>query len=677
MKKELTSVDVAAITCELKKKIIDAYINNVYQINRKTILLKLRKKDAPALQLVIEAGKRMHITSYSIEKPKKPPAFCMALRKYVKNGRLVSVEQHEFERIVTFKIAKKKGEMKLVIELFGDGNIILVDEQNRILQALTYKRMRDRNVLRGEKFQYPPSSGKNLLEINRKDFAKLREFGKMEVVRALTRFLSIGGIYAEEILLRAEINKKTHCEKLGEEEINKIFNASCTIASRLKEEKFEPCIVFDDEEKLLDVTPFPLKIYKDQKHQTYRSFSEALDDFYTKLTVIEKEKETIEKIGKKLEKEKARLERIIEKQKEALLNAKEKAEKYRRIGDLIYTHLNELQTLIGKVLKAKNAGESWEKIISKIETEKEEGLQYAKFFKSLDRKNLILNVCVENVCFGIDLRLDLFANAAKFYQQAKKARLKAEGAEKALEETERKLEEFKAKIEAETFKRKKELKGKLPKKIKKREWFEKFRWFTSSEGFLVLGGKDAVTNEVLIKKYTEPTDIVLHADIVGAPFVVIKCKGKKPSEQTIKEAAEFAASFSRAWREKFGSVDVFWVHPEQLSKGGISGAYVEKGGFIVRGKRNWMRNVPLRVALGIKTENGEIKFVGGPVDAVKTKTNIYITIVPGDFKGREFLINILKSLAEKMQADMRKKVLESSVEVIRPFIPFGMGQLAV
>ena len=90
-----------------------------------------------------------------------------------------------------------------------------------------------------------------------------------------------------------------------------------------------------------------------------------------------------------------------------------------------------------------------------------------------------------------------------------------------------------------------------------------------------------------------------------------------------------------------------------------------------------MRNVPLRVALGIKTENGEIKFVGGPVDAVKTKTNIYITIVPGDFKGREFLINILKSLAEKMQADMRKKVLESSVEVIRPFIPFGMGQLAV
>ena len=215
LKKELTSVDVAAITCELKKKIIDAYINNVYQINRKTILLKLRKKDAPALQLVIEAGKRMHITSYSIEKPKKPPAFCMALRKYIKNGRLVSVEQHEFERIVTFKIAKKKGEMKLVIELFGDGNIILVDEQNRILQALTYKKMRDRNVLRGEKFQYPPSSGKNLLKINRKDFAKLREFGKMEVVRALTRFLSIGGIYAEEILLRAEINKKTHCENCG------------------------------------------------------------------------------------------------------------------------------------------------------------------------------------------------------------------------------------------------------------------------------------------------------------------------------------------------------------------------------------------------------------------------------------------------------------------------------
>ena len=96
------------------------------------------------------------------------------------------------------------------------------------------------------------------------------------------------------------------------------------------------------------------------------------------------------------------------------------------------------------------------------------------------------------------------------------------------------------------------------RKVESKEWFEKFRWFTSSEGFLVVAGKDVVSNEVLIKKYTEPYDIVFHAEIVGSPFAVIKTGGKDPGHQTLKEASEFAAAFSRAWREKMGSIDVYW-----------------------------------------------------------------------------------------------------------------------
>ena len=115
--------------------------------------------------------------------------------------------------------------------------------------------------------------------------------------------------------------------------------------------------------------------------------------------------------------------------------------------------------------------------------------------------------------------------------------------------------------------------------MENKEWYEKFRWFTSSDGFLVVAGKDTVSNEVLVKKYATQEDVVFHAEISGAPFVVVKAEGKTISEQTLHEAGEYAASFSRAWRENAGSADVYWVKVDQLSKSGPSGESVPHGAF--------------------------------------------------------------------------------------------------
>jgi hypothetical protein len=192
----------------------------------------------------------------------------------------------------------------------------------------------------------------------------------------------------------------------------------------------------------------------------------------------------------------------------------------------------------------------------------------------------------------------------------------------------------------------------------------------------VVAGKDAVSNEVLIKKYTEESDAVFHADIVGAPFVVVKTKSKKPSEQCLREAGEFAASFSRGWREGFGSADVYYVRPEQLSKGGPSGESVPHGAFVVRGERSWMRGVPLKLAIGvIVEEGGSVRFVGGPVSAVKAKTNAYVTIVPGDLHGKEVFKLVIRALGGKMSAEMRDRVFHASVEEIREYIPYNVGRV--
>jgi hypothetical protein len=332
-------------------------------------------------------------------------------------------------------------------------------------------------------------------------------------------------------------------------------------------------------------------------------------------------------------------------------------------------------------LAAKKSGKEWNTIVSGVLAEKRSGLKPSVFFESFDTKGLVVNVCVDGLRFGLDLQVKLFDGAGRFYERSKRAKQKLEGAKAALEESRKKLVEVEAKIKkAETLEHVKPAEAAeelVKRKIKRKEWFEKFRWFVSSDAFLVVAGKDAVSNEVLIKKHAEKDDVVFHADIVGAPFVVVKTEGKEPSEQCLREAGEFAAAFSRGWREDFASVDVYWVKPDQLSKGGPSGEFVPRGGFVVSGKRNWMREVPLRVGIGVAVneEEGWIRIGGGPVDAVKAKTNAYVVVMPGDLAGKELFKRVLGGLAVKMSKELRGMVAKASVEAVREFIPYGKGKI--
>jgi predicted ribosome quality control (RQC) complex YloA/Tae2 family protein len=679
-KKEFTSFDVTAVVRELKETILDSRVSNVYQLDSKTLLLKLHKPEKPVFGLVLESARRLHLTSYMVEKPLVPPAFCMALRRYLRNGWLTDIEQYEFERVVVFSFKTKAGELRLVLELFGEGNIILVDEKGEILHALAYKRMRDRNILRGEAFVFAPPSGKNPFKVSEEEFREeLRNFGDVEVVRALARFLSIGGVHAEEVLFRAGVDKTKPCNALSESDVDAIFDSLQGLLSQVLSGKLEPCVVLDEAGGFVDVVPFKLRRYEGFKHQPYSSFNEALDEFYVRVAAVERASAGLQ--VEELTRETGRLKRIIESQEKALAEAKAETVKNRNIGDAIYAHTGELQALLDRFLAAKKSGKEWNTIVSGVLAEKRSGLKPSVFFESFDAKGLVVNVCVDGLRFGLGLREGLFDSAGRFYERSKRAKQKLEGAKAALEESRKKLVEVEAKIKkAETLEHVKPAEAAeelVKRKIKRKEWFEKFRWFVSSDAFLVVAGKDAVSNEVLIKKHAEKDDVVFHADIVGAPFVVVKTEGKEPSEQCLREAGEFAAAFSRGWREDFASVDVYWVKPDQLSKGGPSGEFVPRGGFVVSGKRNWMREVPLRVGIGVAVneEEGWIRIGGGPVDAVKAKTNAYVVVMPGDLAGKELFKRVLGGLAVKMSKELRGMVAKASVEAVREFIPYGKGKI--
>jgi predicted ribosome quality control (RQC) complex YloA/Tae2 family protein len=682
LRKEFSSFDVAVAVRELKAAILSSRISNIYHPGKKTLLLKLHRVDTPAQGLILEAGKRLHLTSYAVEKPLTPSAFCMGLRKHLRNALLTSLEQYEFERVVTFELKTSAGNLQLILELFGEGNIILLDEDGRILQALSYKRMRDRSIVPHEVFRFAPAASKNPVKVTREEFVQeLKASADVEIVRVLARRLGVGGNYSEETLMRATVDKKMRCRMLTIDEVNRIFDTLQSLLMQASSGTIESFIVLDEEERFLDVLPFRLQLYENSrfKLRPCASFNEALDEFYTSVASIERALSDTR--VDQLKKEAERLERVLADQRNALTTGESQILENRNIGDIIYTHSTELGTLLSMFAPTGMKSERSDVAVADVLSGRKVNISPSVFLESVDNKTSVMKVRVNGLRFELSLRMSLFENAAEFYEKSKRAKQKLEGTKAALKNTEERLAQLEAVLSsAEALRHVKSTTalGELSKrKVKRKEWFEKFHWFTSTDGFLVVAGKDAVSNEVLVKKYCSPEDIVFHAEVQGAPFVIVKTNDRQPSEQVLEEASEFAAARSRGWREGFASVDVFWVKPEQLGKGGPSGQYVPRGSFLVSGKRNWRRNVPVRIAVGVLIGKDRVEgFVGGPPSSVSAKTRAYVTVHPRGLAGKRLFNEVLKALAEKIPKDQRQRVLEASLEEIRELIPYSIGNVS-
>ena len=187
----------------------------------------------------------------------------------------------------------------------------------------------------------------------------------------------------------------------------------------------------------------------------------------------------------------------------------------------------------------------------------------------------------------LDTTKTIEENAAFFFEKAKKAKKKRAGVENILSLTQTKVN----KQEEE----KKEIKiyANLPQK----KWFMKFRWFISSDGFLCLGGKDATTNEMIIKKYCDKEDLVFHTDLAGSPFFVIKAEKKVIPQKTKEEVAQATVSFSRAWNQGLTTAEVYAISPEQVKKE----FGLPKGTFMIHGKREYFKPI-VQLYIGINEQ---------------------------------------------------------------------------
>ncbi|MBR6993237.1 MAG: NFACT family protein [Methanobrevibacter sp.] len=634
--KSMSNVDIYTISDELNKLLSGARVDKSFQPTKDIVVVRFHVPGTGRVDLVMQCGSRIHTSQYPLDNPTIPPSFPMLLRKRIKGAHVESIKQHNFDRVVEIKVKKDKY-YTIIVEIFDKGNIILLDEENNIIQPLKRKQLSSRDISSKREYQFPEERGINPIEITQEELKELFENGDSDVVRTLA-MNGLGSLYSEEILKRAnetvEIEKTTPTAELNDEQIAGIFNALKNLFDDLKEGSIKPQIVKKDKKE--DVVPLNLVKYEDFEKTYYSNFNEACDEFYSKKvnSSIKDVKEAA--WNKKVNK----FEKRLALQQETLDNFAKTIEDSQHKGEVIYSNYPSIENIINVVNSARGKGYSFKEIGKILKKAKKDGMAEAQIYESIDKMG-VLTLDIDDTKLIIDPKLTIPENAETYYEKAKKAKRKSKGALIAIENTKKQLEEIRSKkdIAMEHIA--------VPKKRVKKDlkWYEKLRWFLSSENILVVGGRDANSNENVVKKYLEPNDIYLHADIHGASSTAIKLNGTELNDKILKESGEFAASFSSAWSKGFTTQDVFWVRPDQVSKTPEAGEFLAKGSFVIRGHRNYIRGARVKLAIGIVDYEGK-RIMAGPIEALEAHCENYVVLKPGFTKKEAIAKKILHKINE-------------------------------
>jgi hypothetical protein len=213
------------------------------------------------------------------------------------------------------------------------------------------------------------------------------------------------------------------------------------------------------------------------------------------------------------------------------------------------------------------------------------------------------------------------------------------------------------------------------------QWYEEFRWFHTSNDFLVIGGRNADQNEQLVKKYLEPGDRFFHTEAHGGPVTILKATGPSESarddidipRQDREEAAQFAVSYSSVWKDGRFAGDAYEVDPDQVTKTPESGEYLEKGGFAIRGDREYYRDVAVGVAVGITCEP-DTRVVGGPPSAIVDRAVTSIEVEPGRYAQNDAAKRLYREFKTRFEDDTFVRKV-ASPDLIQEFLPPGGSRM--
>ena len=707
-KRALTSVDCAALVRELRSY-RGAKLDKAYLYEDDLVRLKLRDFDVGRLELLAEVRdpKRIHLADPEQvpDAPGRPPNFAMMLRNRLSGADLADVRQFEFDRIISVEFEREDANTTLVFELFGDGNVAVLDAEREVVSSLDTVRLKSRTVAPGSTYGFPDSRF-DPLETTRDAFARRMESSDTDLVRTLATQLNFGGLWGEELCARAGVEKVLDIAEADREQYDALFDAWDRLRGRIKEGDFDPRVYTEavedaaddgDEEvprRVVDVTPVPMAEHEaaDLHAEAFDSFTDALAAYFHRLaheSVGEGEGGGGGRDRPDFESEIAKHERIIEQQEGAIGKFEEQAEREREKAELLYANYDLVDEVLSTVREAREADRSWEDIEARFAEGAEQGITAAEAVTGVNGAEGTVTLELDDHRVELEPDAGVERNADRLYTEAKRVADKKEGALAAIEDTREDLAEVKRRREEwsadddeppeeeaeETSDTDWLDRSSIP--IRSDEgWFERFRWFRTSDDFLVIGGRNADQNEELVKKYMDNSDLFFHTQAHGGPVTVLKATG--PSEaatdvdipdRSKREAAQFAVAYSSVWKDGRYAGDAYMVDPDQVSKTPESGEYLEKGGFAVRGDRTYFEDVEAEVAVGIQVEP-ESRVVGGPPEPIEERTVTSVRLEPGQYAQNDIAKMVYREFRERFtdQSFVRKV---ASADRVQEFCPPG------
>jgi len=706
-KRELSSIDLAALVTELGRY-EGSKVDKAYLYGDDLLRLKMRDFDRGRIELMMEVGdiKRAHVAppDHVEDAPGRPPNFAKMLRNRLSGADFTGVSQYEFDRILVFEFERTDQNTTIVAELFGQGNIAILNELGEVVQSLETVRLKSRTVAPGSQYEFPDSR-LNPLTVSFDAFCRNMDASTSDVVRTLATQLNLGGLYAEEVCERAGIEKELAIEDAETAVYTQLYDATEELATQLRSGTLDPRIYLEDEQ-VVDVTPFPLEERENEglDSEAFSSFNDAVDSYFYRLD-RSKEESQPQNTGSNrpdFEAEIAKQQRIIEQQEGAIGTFDEQADAEREKAELIYAKYDLVDGILKTIQRAREDGVPWDTIDETFTDGAEQGIDAAKAVVNVNGSNGSVTIRIDDTTITLDALTGVEKNANELYTEAKRIESKKEGALKAIENTRSDLEAVKAERDAWEAKEAaadSDSKGgsdgdtsegedeptdwrSMPQIPVRRneQWYEKFRWFHTSDGYLVIGGRSADQNEELVKKYMSKGDRFFHTQAHGAPATILKATGPSEparevefSEQTLAEAAQFAVSYSSVWKDGRFADDVYMVSPDQVSKTPESGEYVEKGSFVIRGDRTYFNDTPVGVAVGIQCEP-QTRVIGGPTDAIANHAEAVLTVQPGKYAQNDMAKICYRKLRE-MFADESFVRKVASPDLIQEFLPAGGSEL--
>ncbi|OPJ90038.1 nuclear export mediator factor NEMF [Patagioenas fasciata monilis] len=643
MKSRFSTIDIRAVLAELRHSLLGMRVNNVYDVDNKTYLIRLQKPDCKAT-LLLESGIRIHTTEFEWPKNMIPSSFAMKCRKHLKTRRLVSVKQLGIDRIVDFQFGSDEAAYHLIVELYDRGNIVLTDHEYIILNILRFRTDEADDVRFAVRERYPIDNAKAAAPLP--TLERLTEIisnapkGE-QLKRILNPHLPYGATLIEHCLIEVGFSGYVKIDQHMEskENVEKVLTAlekaeeymtltddfsgqGYIIQKREKKPSLEPDKPAEDIYTYEEFHPFLFSQHSKCPYLEFDSFNKAADEFYSKLEgqkidlkALQQEKQALKKLEN--------VRRDHEHRLEALQQAQE-ADKIK--GELIEMNLEIVDRAIQVVRSALANQIDWTEIRAIVKEAQAQGDPVASAIKELKLQTNHITMLLRNPyvlseeeeeeeeadvekeeteepkgkkkknknkqlkkpqknkpsLVDVDLSLSAYANAKKYYDHKRHAAKKTQKTVEAAEKA------FKS-AEKKTKQTLREVQTVTTiQKARKVYWFEKFLWFISSENYLVIAGRDQQQNELIVKRYLKPGDIYVHADLHGATSCVIKNPSGEPiPPRTLTEAGTMALCYSAAWDARVVT-SAWWVSHNQVSKTAPTGEYLTTGSFMIRGKKNFL-----------------------------------------------------------------------------------------